>query len=297
MTETPPLPAALVGLTVRKMNGLGNDFAVLDLRALKKGGEGAMTEAAARAIADRTQGVGCDQVITIEKRDGRPFMGVWNADGSAVGACGNAARCVGWLLMEEAGTDAVTFASPSELLSAERAGRLRVRVDMGPPKLDWQDIPLSEPFEDTRFVDIKLGPIDAPVLWGPSCVNMGNPHCIFFVEDAEAQELDKFGPMIEHHHLFPERANISVAQVRSAHDIRLRVWERGAGITQACGTAACAALVAAVRRRLTARKATVNLDGGALGIEWGEDDHVRMTGPVAFEFDGVLTESGAADRT
>lgn len=284
MDLSPPL----AGRPFRKMNGLGNDFVVIDLRDLPKGGAGAMTEAAARAIADRGAGVGCDQVITIEQRDAHAYMGVWNADGSAVGACGNAARCVGWLLMEEAGAEQATFLSPSTVLNAARAGDKRISVDMGTPKFGWRDIPLAEPFEDTRFVDIKLGPIDAPVLWGPSCVNMGNPHCIFFVDDAEAQALERFGPMIENHFLFPERANVSVAEVRSKYEIRLRVWERGAGVTKACGTGACAALVAAVRRRLTARKATVVLDGGALGVEWGEDDHVRMTGPVELEFEGVL---------
>ena len=265
---------------------LGNDFVVIDLRKAK----GAfLTEDAARAIADRDNGIGCDQVITIEDHDG-PFMGVWNADGSAVGACGNAARCVGAILMQESGDDAVGFGTPSGEIAASRVGQSRVAVDMGTPKLHWQDIPLSEQMDDTRFVDIKLGPIDAPVLWGPSAVNMGNPHCIFFVEDAEAQALDKFGPMVENHPLFPERANVSVAEVKGEHLIRLRVWERGAGITKACGTAACAALVAAVRRRLTDRKATIELDGGALGVEWREDDHVIMTGPYELEFEGVLPE-------
>lgn len=275
----------LAGLPFRKMNGLGNDFVIVDLRGV----DAEMTPEAARAIADRKSGIGCDQVITIEDRDGL-FMGVWNADGSEVGACGNAARCVGWLLMEEAGADAVDFATSASPLSARRAGASRVTVDMGVPKFDWRDIPLAEQFEDTRFIDIKLGPIDKPALWGPSAVNMGNPHCIFFVDDAEAQALDRFGPMIENHPLFPERANVSVAQVKGEHLIRLRVWERGAGITKACGSAACAALVAANRRRLTARKATIELDGGQLAVEWGDDDHVRMTGAVAFEFDGALPQ-------
>ena len=275
----------LAGLPFRKMNGLGNDFVIVDLRDV--GAQ--MTPDAARAIADRKEGLGCDQVITIEDRNGL-FMGVWNADGSEVGACGNAARCVGWLLMEELQADEIDFSTTASPLVARRAGAMRVSVDMGVPKFGWRDIPLAEQFEDTRFIDIKLGPIDKPVLWGPSAVNMGNPHCIFFVEDAEAQALDRFGPMVENHPLFPERANVSVAQVKGDHLIRLRVWERGAGITKACGSAACAALVAANRRRLTARKATIELDGGQRGVEWGEDAHVRMTGPVAFEFDGILPE-------
>lgn len=266
-----------------KMNGLGNDFVILDAR--KSGAR--MTGAFAAAIADRKSGIGCDQVITLEDRDG-PFMGIWNADGSEVEACGNAARCIGWILMEESGETAAGFASLGGDMAATRAGDMRVTVDMGAPKFNWRQIPLAEQMDDTRFIDIKLGPIDAPVLWGPSAVNMGNPHCVFFVDDAEAQALERFGPMVENHPLFPKRANVSVAEVKSQHMIRLRVWERGAGITKACGTAACAALVSAHRRRLTARKATVTLDGGDLAIEWGEDDHVRMTGPVALEFKGDL---------
>jgi len=284
--DTPSPLGDLAGLPFRKMNGLGNDFVIIDLRA-HKGVK--VTEEAAQYLGDRDGPYGCDQIITIEERAGEPFMGIWNADGSAVGACGNATRCVGQILMDESGEDAVAFMTPSGPISAERVGTNRVVVDMGEPRLKWEDIPLAEETQDTRYVDIKLGPIDKPVLWGPSAVNMGNPHCIFFVEDAEAQALDRFGPMIEHHPMFPERANVSVAQVRSKYEIRLRVWERGAGITQACGTAACAALVAAHRRRLTARKASVVLDGGTLAIEWREsDNHVMMAGPVAFEFDGIL---------
>lgn len=276
---------ALAGLPFLKMNGLGNDFVIVDLR--RKSGR--MTPAAAQIIADRKEGVGCDQVITVEDRGGA-FMGVWNADGSEVEACGNAARCIGWLLMDEAGVEEAQFKTLAGLLRVERAGERRVTVDMGEPKFHWRQIPLSEQMDDTRFVDVKLGPIDNPVLWGPSAVNMGNPHCIFFVKDADAQALDRFGPLVENHPLFPERTNVGVAEVKGDHLIRLRVWERGAGITKACGTGACAALVAAHRRRLTARKATVMLDGGPLAIEWREDNHVTMTGPVAFEFEGVLPE-------
>ncbi len=275
---------SLSGLPYRKMNGLGNEFVVIDLRRQAA----RMTSDAAMALADRTSGIGCDQVITIEDRDGGPFMGVWNADGGEVGACGNAARCVGAILMDESGEQDVGFGTLSGAISASRIAEGRIAVDMGAPKFNWRQIPLAEQVDDTRFVDIKLGPIDKPVLWGPSAVNMGNPHCIFFVEDAEAQALDRFGPMIENHPMFPERANVSVAEVRGKHLIRLRVWERGAGITKACGTAACAALVAAVRRRLTARKATVEIDGGRLAIEWRDDDHVIMTGPFELEYEGVL---------
>lgn len=268
-----------------KMNGLGNTFVILDLRESKTVAD----PESVRFIADPKTGPGCDQAITIEMRDGALFMGVWNADGSEVGACGNAARCVAWLLMEEAGLDEIEFNAGAGGLKAWRVGDKRVAVDMGEPKFRWRDIPLAEQMDDTRFIDIKLGPIDNPVLWGPSAVNIGNPHCIFFVDDAEAQALDRFGPMVENHPLFPERANVSVAEVQSKHAIRLRVWERGAGITKACGSAACAVVAAAHRRRLTARKATVTLDGGDLGVEWREDDnHIIMTGPVAFDGEGRL---------
>lgn len=277
---------SLAGHPFRKMNGLGNEFVVLDLRTSKA----AMSEEAARLIADRKTGPGCDQVITIEHRAGSPhaFMGVWNADGSEVGACGNASRCVGWLLMEETGAGEVDIQTLAGVINAVRVGADRIAVDMGEPKFGWREIPLSEQMDDTRFVDIKLGPIDKPVLWGPSAVNIGNPHCVFFVEDAEAQAIDRFGPLVENHPLFPERANVSVAEVKSRHAIRLRVWERGVGVTKACGSAACAALVAANRRRLTARKATVTLDGGDLAIEWRDDNHIIMTGPFSDDGEGVL---------
>ncbi len=281
--------SALAGRPYLKMNGLGNEFIILDLR----GEPARLAEDEIRKASDRKTGPGCDQFVTLEHRKGYDgvFMGVWNADGSEVGACGNAARCVGWLLMEETGEDAAGFFTGSAKLSAAKVGDKRIAVDMGEPKFHWRDIPLSEQMDDTRFVDVKLGPIDAPVLWGPSAVNVGNPHCIFFVEDAEAQALDRFGPMIEFHPLFPERVNVSVAQVTSKHAIRLRVWERGVGITRACGTAACAALVAAHRRRLTGRKAVVTLDGGDLAIEWRESDNrIIMTGPVTLEGEGRFSE-------
>ena len=276
----------LAGQPYRLMNGLGNKFVIFDLRETPV----KMREADAARIADPATGPGCDQVITIEDRDGL-FMGVWNADGGEVEACGNAARCVARLLMDEANRDDIEFATGAEKLAARRAGDDRVAVDMGEPKFHWREIPLAEQMDDTRFIDIKLGPIDNPVLWGPSAVNVGNPHCVFFVPDAEAQEIDRFGPLVENHPLFPERANVSVAQVTSRNAIRLRVWERGVGITRACGTAACAALVCAHRRRLTDRKATITLDGGDLDIEWREsDNHIIMTGPISFDGEGVLPD-------
>jgi len=270
----------------RKMNGLGNEFVVLDVRQ----SHATVSEQAARRISDPKTGPGCDQVISIEYRGGVDgvFMGVWNADGSEVDACGNAARCVGWLLMEEASVDETVFATGGGVIHARRVGADRIAVDMGEPKFGWREIPLAEQMDDTRFVDIKLGPIDNPVLWGPSVVNVGNPHCIFFVDDAESHALERFGPLIENHPLFPERANVSLAEARSRHVIRLRVWERGVGVTKACGSAACAAVVAANRRRLTARKATVQLDGGELAVEWRDDDHIIMTGPFEDEGAGLL---------
>lgn len=277
--------STLAGRAYRLMNGLGNRFVIFDLRDAPA----ALTEADVARVADPKTGPGCDQVITIEDRGGL-FMGVWNADGGEVEACGNAARCIARILMDEDGSDAIEFSTAAEKLNAWRVGETRVAVDMGEPKFHWRDIPLAEQMDDTRFIDVKLGPIDNPVLWGPSAVNVGNPHCIFFVPDAEAQEIDRFGPLVENHPLFPERANVSVAEVTSRHAIRLRVWERGVGITRACGTGACAALVCAHRRRLTERKATVTLDGGDLAIEWREDNRIIMTGPISFDGDGVLPD-------
>ncbi len=270
------------------MNGLGNDFVVVDARARKI----AIDAESARKIGDRHRGVGFDQLLLIEPRKsaGDAVVRIWNPDGSVALACGNGSRCVAELLLGETGKSIVTLSTASGLIHCTRADDGCVTVDMGEPRLDWQDIPLSERM-DTRILDIKLGPIDAPVLFGPSAVNMGNPHCIFFVENAEAHDLKKFGPMIEHHPLFPERANISLAQVMGRGEIRLRVWERGAGLTQACGTAACAAVVAAARKRLTEREVRVVLDGGALDIVWrASDGHVLMTGPVELNYEGELPD-------
>lgn len=283
-----------------KMHGIGNDAVIIDGRSKTL----PLDEALISAIADRRRGVGCDQLILIETPK-TPAATVavrfWNADGGEVGACGNGSRCVAAYLMAETGTDAVTIETEAGLLHCKAAGENGVVVDMGRPKLEWQEIPLAERM-DTRKVDIKMGPIDAPVLFGPSAVNMGNPHCIFFVDNVEAYDLARLGPMLEHHPMFPERANISLAHVHGRHAIRLRVWERGTGITQACGTAACAAVVAAARRGLTERHAEVTLDGGTLLIEWREsDDHVLMTGPVALAFTGSFSPerllSGAGTKS
>jgi diaminopimelate epimerase len=268
-----------------KMNGLGNDFVVVEARSQPF----APSEAEARAIADRASGVGCDQLIAIEPSSrADAFMRIWNADGGEVEQCGNAARCVGWLLMEATGRDHARLDTPAGLLEVERAGAKAVTVDMGKPGLDWRDIPLAEPM-DTRGIELQVGPIDNPVLHTPGCASMGNPHVVFFVKDAETAPVREVGSMIEHHRLFPERTNVEFCEVKARDRLRVRVWERGAGVTKACGTGACAALVAAHRRGLANRVATVEMDGGDLVIDWRRsDDHVLMTGPVAVEFTGTL---------
>jgi diaminopimelate epimerase len=267
------------------MNGAGNDFVVVEARSAPFD----PTPAEAAAIADRKAGIGCDQLIAIAasgSADAR--MRIWNPDGGEVEACGNAARCVGWLLMQASGRDEATIETKGGLLQVARAGEKRVTVDMGEPKLDWKDIPLAEAF-DTRRIELQVGPIDDPVLRQPGCVSMGNPHVVFFVPDAEAAPVRQMGPIIEHHPLFPQRVNVGFAQIKARDRIRLRVWERGAGLTRACGTGACAAVVAASRRGLADRKATVELDGGDLVIKWSaRDNHVLMTGPIAVEFTGQL---------
>ena len=275
--------------TFRKMNGLGNDFVVLDGRArpLSLGTE------AIKAIADREAGIGCDQLIALEpSKKADVFMRIWNSDGGEVAACGNAARCVAALMAEERGRNEVKVETEAGVLDATVNKDGTVTVDMGPPRFGWEEIPLAESFADTRYVELQVGPIDAPVLHSPSVVNVGNPHCIFFVDDVEAYDLARFGPMLEHHPLFPERANISLAQVTAPDAMRLRTWERGAGLTQACGTAACAAAVAAARLKRTGRKVKVSLPGGDLLIKWRESDgHILMTGPYALDFEGTLPAS------
>jgi diaminopimelate epimerase len=203
---------------------------------------------------------------------------------ASFGACANGSRCVGWLLLEEGRRDQATIETNAGMIGVERAGPLKVRVDMGPPRLDWLDIPLAAPM-DTVSLDIEA----EPNLSLPGAVSMGNPHMVFFVTDVEALNLEEIGPKLEFHPLFPQQVNVGFAEIKARDRIRLRVWERGAGLTQACGTGACAALVAACRRGLVGRSATIEMDGGDLFIEWRESDgHVLMTGPVAFEFEGLL---------
>jgi len=269
-----------------KMNGLGNDFVVVE-----SGSETFdPTPDQVRAWAARDgKGVGFDQLIGVSAGNGaEPLVRFWNSDGEEVGACGNGSRCVGWLLMKASGKDAANFRTAERALSATRAGENLISVDMGEPKLDWKEIPLAEEM-DTRNIELQIGPIDAPRLHTPGAVSMGNPHVVFFVDDMDSVDATRDGSLIEHHPLFPESVNVGFAQVLSPDRIRLRVWERGAGLTLACGTGACAALVACARRGLSDRKATMVLDGGELIIEWRESDsHVIMTGAVAVEFSGTL---------
>jgi diaminopimelate epimerase len=258
----------------RKMHGLGNDFAVFDRR-----GQPGLTPDHARRVADRHRGIGCDQVIVLEDTGlgADVFMRILNPDGSEAGACGNATRCVASLL----GPDRVVVRTISGDLPATRGADGAWTVDMGAPRLDWRDIPLAEPADTLRV------PIEVETLARPAACSMGNPHATFFVPQLEGVPIAALGPRIENHPMFPQRTNAGFAEVLAPDRIRLRMWERGAGITLACGSGACAALVNAHRRGLAGRAATLVMDGGELRIEWrGSDDHVLMTGPVATAFTG-----------
>ena len=270
-----------------KMHGLGNDFVVFDARSRAL----SVSSDQARRIADRHLGIGCDQLIVIEKPPNGgsapgaaadAFMRIRNADGGEVAACGNAARCVAALLMRESGRHEARIQTLAGVLQAQDAAGGTVAVDMGEPKFGWRDIPLAHE-QDTLHVKLSVGPLS-----DPCAVSMGNPHAVFFVPDADEAEVATFGPLLENDPLFPERANIGFADVIARDRIRLRVWERGAGLTLACGTGACAALVAASRRGLADRAAEMILDGGALRVEWRADGHVVMSGPVAVAFTGTV---------
>jgi|SRR5665213_1086575 len=279
-----PISLAMRGIPFIKMHGLGNDFVVIDARAKPL----ALDDKSAAAIAARHTGIGADQLIVIEQPHSAPaaaFMRIRNADGGEVEACGNAARCVADLLMRETGASSVTLETAAGMLAAHTAGKNRVTVDMGKPRWGWRDIPLAREC-DTDHLPLALDPLkDA------AATSMGNPHATFFVPDIAAIDIRVLGPKLEHDPLFPQRANIGVAQILARDTIRLRVWERGAGLTPACGTGACAALVAASRRGLAGRRADVIADGGTLGIEWRDDDRVTMTGPVAVSFTGEIDPS------
>ncbi|WP_293865337.1 diaminopimelate epimerase [uncultured Alsobacter sp.] len=279
--------SALNGRPYLKMNGAGNEIVVLDLR----GSTVSVTPAEARAIA-RARESHFDQLMVLHDPvtpGTDAFLRIYNTDGSLSGACGNGTRCVAWAALQGTDRRSLVLETQAGLLPTTRDGDVVFTVDMGRPRLRWDEIPLAEPFEDTTGIELQVGPIDAPVLHTPSVVNMGNPHAIFWVADVEAHDLARVGPLLENHPIFPERANISLAQVTSPTTIRLRVWERGAGLTRACGSAACAVAVAAARKGLTGRRVVISLPGGDLTIHWREeDDHVLMTGPVELEHQGTF---------
>ena len=270
-----------------KMNGLGNDFIIVDGRSTPR----AFSHEQVRAWSDRATGIGCDQFIVMEKSGVADVrMRIYNAEGGEVESCGNASRCVASLLFAETGADTATIDTKGGFLACRKAEDGLVTVDMGQPKFGWADIPLAEEFYDTRGIELQIGPIDAPILHTPSVVNVGNPHAVFWVKDLEITDLSRSGPLLENHPMFPERANISLARVLARDHVEVKVWERGVGLTKACGTAACAVAVCAARKKLTDRTVKITLPGGDLLIEWDARDHILMTGAVAHEFEGTLPD-------
>jgi diaminopimelate epimerase len=283
--------SALANHAFVKMNGIGNEIVVVDLRA-PPGAAGAITAADARAAAQQG-GAPYDQLMILQppRTPGTDaYVRIYNNDGSEAGACGNGMRCVAELLFRETGKTALTFETRAGLLNCWKGEEPHVStVDMGVPRFAWNEIPLAEEFRDTRAIELQIGPIDKPILHSPSVVNMGNPHAVFWVDDVEPYDLGKIGSLLENHPMFPERANISLAAIKARDHIVLRTWERGAGLTKACGSAACAAAVAAARLKRTERRVRVSLPGGDLRIEWrARDDHVLMTGPVEYEYAGTF---------
>jgi diaminopimelate epimerase len=265
-----------------KMNGLGNEIVIVDLRA----GAGPIAADEARAAARQEP---YDQLMALYPGRGSSdaSIRIFNNDGSEAGACGNGMRCVASLVSAETGRDELKFETTAGVVACRRAADGLFTVDMGVPRFHWDEIPLAKAMPDTRAIDLQFGPPGAPILRAPSVVNMGNPHAIFWIDDPQACDLPRIGPVLEHHPLFPERANITLAATPSRDRVVIRTWERGAGLTKACGSAACAAAVAAARLSRTGRNVTVTLPGGNLAIEWRDsDDHVLMTGPVEFEHRG-----------
>jgi diaminopimelate epimerase len=270
----------------RKMNGLGNEIVVVDFR----GSTRVFTPTEVRAIAaqDATR---FDQMMVLHAprtAGTEAYVRIYNGDGSEAGACGNGMRCVAWVGFEQSGKGALRYETSAGVLAASIESKDCITVDMGEPRFAWNEIPLAEPFHDTRRIELQIGPIDAPILHSPSVVNVGNPHAVFWVDDVARYDLGRFGPMLENHPIFPDRANISLANVVSPTVINLRTWERGAGLTRACGSGACAALVCAARKKLTGRMATVNVPGGPLMIHWTEPGGITMTGPAEDEHTGAL---------
>ena len=262
------------GLPFLKMHGAGNDFVIIDARD----SDTEMTDALARAVGARHFGVGFDQLAVLTRSNGADVDIVfWNSDGSVAGACGNASRCIARLVMQETGQDHLVMRTERGLLPAKKSGDL-ISVNMGQPVFDWEKIPLSED------VDIEALPIEG----APMAVGMGNPHCVFFVNDIDAIDLPTRGPEIEHHALYPERTNVEFVEVISPTELRQRTWERGAGETLACGSGACAVAVAAHRKGLSERNISIALKGGTLDLDWREDG-VWMTGPTELVFEGRLS--------
>ncbi|MER8572246.1 diaminopimelate epimerase [Mesorhizobium sp. M1338] len=269
-----------------KMNGIGNEIIVADMR-----GRADRVTAAAAIALNADAATRFDQIMAIH--DARTpgtafFIDILNSDGTGAQACGNGMRCVVQALAAETGQKTFTFETVAGILNAREHADGSISVDMGIPRFGWQDIPLAEEFHDTRKIELQIGPIDAPVLHSPSVVSMGNPHAIFWVDrDVWSYELDRFGPLLENHPMFPERANITIAQITSPETMIIRTWERGAGLTKACGSASCAAVVAAARTNRTGRSVSLlTPGGGTLHVEWRGDDHVILTGAAEWEFSG-----------
>jgi diaminopimelate epimerase len=291
--------SALANQPFTRMNGLGNEIVVVDLRR----SSALITPAEARAAA-QPPGAPYDQLMVLHAPRTPAtdaYVRIYNRDGSEAGACGNGMRCIASLLFDESGKKTLTFETKTGLLNCRKAETPGlITVDMGVPRFRWDEIPLAEEFRDTRGIELQIGPIDQPILHTPSVVNMGNPHAVFWVNDVNAYDLARFGPLLENHPMFPERANITLADIKSREHIVIRTWERGAGLTKACGSAACAVVVAAVRLKRTGRRVTVTLPGGDLLVEWRDrDDHVLMTGPVEWESSGrfdpaLFAKAGAA---
>ena len=276
-----------------KMNGLGNEIIVADMR-----GSSARVSPAAAVALNGDPATKFDQIMAIHdpRTPGTDyFVEILNSDGSRAQACGNGMRCVVQALGAETGRKLFTFETVAGILNAEEHADGTISVDMGMPRFRWDEIPLAEEFRDTRAIELQIGPIDAPVLHSPSVASMGNPHAVFWVDrDVWSYDLDRFGPLLENHPIFPERANISIVQVVSRDELIMRTWERGAGLTRACGSAACAAAVSAARTGRTERSVRITQPGGSLRVEWRDDDHVVMTGPAEWEFSGSFDPATGA---